>query len=298
MEKKKNTIIDRCKRDIDGFAKMYDHLEQKVVLGGLSESTLLNYGRCIARISEHFSCVPMVLEEEQINGYLYALKKENNRSNSYFKHTVYGLRYLFRMYDRDDKAVKLPPLKRDNQLPVVLSQEEVKRLLKHGKILKHRVLLSMIYSAGLRLKEVRSLEQRDVDFDRMQIHIRRTKYNKDRYVPLSPLLVKGLEKYYEAYHPSRWVFNGQSRGSMLSPKGVQWAMREAVKSSGITKPACVHTLRHSYATHLLESGMDLDTLSKLLGHAHLHTTMIYLHVARLDRTAKYSPFDLLYGSKV
>lgn len=107
-------------------------------------------------------------------------------------------------------------------------------------------------------------------------------------------MAKGIKKYYKAYHPMEWVFNGKSIGSPLSANGVQWPMREAVKKAGISKQASVHTLRHSYATHLLESGMDIDTLRKLLGHAHLTTTLIYLHVARLNRTPRYSPFDLLY----
>ena len=295
MEKNRKTIIERAKAEVEGFAQMYNALEQKVILGGLSESTLNNYGRCIARIAHHFNKLPILLEEEQINGYLYDLKRGKNPSNSFFKHTVYGLRYLFRMHEMSDKAIRLPGIKQNNSLPVVLSQKECKLLFKSGKILKHRVLLALIYSAGLRQKELRYLRQSDIDFDRMEIHIRKTKYNKDRYVPLSHLMVRGLKKYYAAYKPINWVFNGQQIGSQFSSRGVQWAMKQALKTSGIKKEASVHTLRHSYATHLMETGMDIDTLSKLLGHAHLTTTMIYLHVARLKNSARYSPFDLLYG---
>jgi site-specific recombinase XerD len=133
-----------------------------------------------------------------------------------------------------------------------------------------------------------------VDFDRMMIHIRQTKYNKDRYVPLSGLMVKGLKKYLEAYHPKVYLFNGKSVGSQLSAKGVQWPMKEALKISKIIKQASVHTLRHSYATHLLEFGMDVDTLRKLLGHSHLSTTLVYLHVARLSNSDQFSPFDKIY----
>ena len=261
MEKRKRgTIIDRAKVEVNGFTAMYARLEQKVVLGGLSSSTLHNYGRCIAKISLHFNRVAIHLEEEQINGYLFDLVKGDTPSKSFFKHTVYGLRYLFRIYDRDDKAIRLPSLKREAPLPVVLSKKECRKLFKCGKMLKHRVLLCLIYSAGLRQKEVRNLLQRDIDFDRMMIHIRKTKYRKERYVPLSPLMAKGLKKYYLAYKPNQYVFNGKDMGSPLSANGVQWAMREALKASGIKKQACVHTLRHSYATHLLEFGMDIDTV--------------------------------------
>lgn len=292
---KKSNMIQRARDQVSGFDQMWLKLEQSIIIGGHSPSTLINYGRCIAKIALHFNIVPIRLEEEQINGYLFHLKQGKNHSLSYFKHTVYGLRFLFKIYSLDDKAIKLPSIKKKRTLPVVLSQEEVRRLLRVPKLLKHRVLIGLIYSAGLRLKEVRHLRQSDIDFDRMQIHIRQTKYNKDRYVPLSPMIARGLKKYYYALKPIDWVFNGKSIGSQLSPKGVQWPVREAVKKAGITKQASVHTLRHSYATHLLESGMDIDTVSKLLGHAHLTTTLEYLHVARLQQTQRYSPLDLLYA---
>ncbi len=133
---------------------------------------------------------------------------------------MYGLRYLFRLYDREDRIIQLPSLKREHKLPVVLSQNECKQLFRSGRILKHRVLLCLIYSAGLRSKEARNLKITDVDFDRMMIHIRQTKYNKDRYVPLSPLMAKGLKKYLEAYRPKTYLFNGKEIGSPLSASTV------------------------------------------------------------------------------
>ncbi|MDB4539482.1 tyrosine-type recombinase/integrase, partial [Saprospiraceae bacterium] len=162
------------------------------------------------------------------------------------------------------------------------------------KILKHRILLCMVYSSGLRSKEVRELQISDVDMDRKMVHIRETKYNKDRYVPLSDKMIVGLKKYLKAYTPKKYLFNGKSRGSKYSAHGVQWAMRETVKRAGIKKNVTIHSLRHSYATHLLEYGMDVDTLRKLLGHKHLNTTLVYLHVARLGGSNLFSPFDKLY----
>lgn len=291
---KKPTLIERAQLQVTGFDVLWHRLEQAISLGGHSPSTLSNYGRCIAKIALHFKMLPTALEEEQINGYLFDLKKGQNHSLSYFKHTVYGLRFLFRIYELRDKAIKLPSLKKKHTLPVVLSVAEVKRLLSSPKLLKHRVLIGLIYSSGLRLKEVRNLKQSDIDFDRMSIHIRQTKYNKDRYVPLSKLMARGLKKYYQAIKPIDWVFNGKGIGSQLSAKGVQWPVREAIKRAGISKEASVHTLRHSYATHLLEQGLDIDTVSKLLGHAHLSTTIIYLHVARLSSTTRFSPLDRIY----
>lgn len=294
---KSSRIIDQAKNEVNGFVSMFERLEQKVMLGGLSNSTLLNYGRCIAKISLHFKSIPIHLDEEQINGYLQHLLLGHKPSRSYFKHTVYGLRFLFRMHDLEDRIIKLPTIKRDNKLPVVLSTQECKTLFAAGRILKHRILLCLIYSAGLRSKEVRNLRLTDVDFDRLTIHIRQTKYNKDRYLPLSPLLAIGLRKYIDAYNPKCFLFNGKDIASRLSAKGLQWIMRETLKLAGINKEATLHTLRHSYATHLLEYGMDIDTLRQLLGHEHLSTTLIYLHVARLQGSHRYSPFDKLYPTQ-
>jgi len=292
---KKSRLIDSAKTEVKGFSAMYAKLEQKVILGGLSQSTLTNYGRCIAKISLYFHQPAIDLEAEQIDGYLqFLLTSTNQPSRSYFKHTVYGLRYLYRLYDMEDRIIKLPSLKRSNKLPVVLSIKECKRLFKSGRILKHRVLLSLVYSAGLRSQEVRKLKWKDIDFDRKRIHIRQTKYNKDRYAPLSDKMIIGLLKYKEAYQPKNYVFNGKKHGDSLSPRGVQWAMKETLKASGIAKEATIHTLRHSFATHLLEMGMDLDTLRSVLGHAHLTTTMIYLHVARIGKSKVFSPFDRIY----
>lgn len=295
MEKiKSSRIIDLAKNQVKDFSAMFAKLEQIVLLGGLSNSTLLNYGRCIAKISLHFKTPAIHLEEEQINGYLQFLLTKAKPSKSYFKHTVYGLRYLFRIFDLEDRIIKLPMLKKSNKLPVVLSKQECKTLFHAGKILKHRIILCLVYSAGLRSKELRNLKSSDVDFNRLQIHIRQSKYNKDRYVPLIPLMVSGLKKYIDAYHPKVYLFNGKEIGTPLSARGVQWLTKQAVSKTNITKEITIHSLRHSYATHLLEYGMDIDTLSKLLGHAQLTTTLIYLHVARLKGSDRFSPFDLLY----
>lgn len=295
MKKRPNsTIIQKAKSQVRGFSAMYQRLEQKVALGGLSDSTLNNYGRCIAKISLHFMRPAIRLDEEQINGYLHELVMGEQPSKSYFKHTVYGLRFLFRSHEMDERAIRLPSLKKNAPLPVVLSTEECKMLFKSGRILKHRVMLSLIYSAGLRSQEVRNLRWSDLDFDRKVIHIRKTKYNKDRYVPLADVMIKGLKKYKKACHPKEFVFNGQQIGSKISQRGVQWAMKETLKRSGVKKLATVHSLRHSYATHLLEFGIDIDSLRKLLGHAHLSTTLVYLHVARLKGSNIFSPIDRIY----
>lgn len=193
--------------------------------------------------------------------------------------------------------VILPSIERPDKLPVVLSQQEVKLLIKTPKLIKHKVVLAMLYGCGLRCFELCNLELKDLDFDRKMLHIRQGKGRKDRYVPLSTLQIRGLEKYIAAEHPTRWCFNGYDKEGKVTPlsaRGVQWIVREARKYSGIQKEITTHSLRHSYATHLLEMGLDIISVKELLGHADIQTTLTYLHVAQLGRQKPFSPLDRLY----
>lgn len=199
-----------------------------------------------------------------------------------------------------EMQIILPSIERPKKLPVVLSHQEIKQLLKTPKLLKHRLVLAMLYGCGLRCFELRNLQLKDVDFDRKMVHIRQGKGRKDRYVPLSGLQIRGLKKYFSAENPITWCFNGNDRKgnpSQLSAMGVQWIVREARKRSGIQKGVTTHSLRHSYATHLLEMGLDIMSLKDLLGHADIQTTLIYLHVAQLGRKKPFSPLDGLYATQ-
>jgi len=246
----------------------------------------------------HFNCCPTDLEEDQVLDYLYHLKTGSRTpSSSYFKHTVYGLRLAYRVLNVPSKQVFLPKLKFPKKLPVVLSQQEVKQLLKAAHLLKHKLIIGLIYGCGLRRFELLNLQIKDADLDRHLLHIREGKGRKDRYVPLGDLLVKGLYKYIDNERPYHWLFNGRGDDGSLqqfSATGVQWAIREACKRTNIIKRVTSHVLRHTYATHLLEMGMDIMTLKDLLGHVDVHTTMLYLHVAQLDKPAAFSPLDKLY----
>ncbi len=288
--------MERAKIAVPGFDKVAKKLEQQVELRGQSKSTLTNYIRRIALISLHFGKLPEQIEQEEINEYLVSLARDpRSPSRSSFKHMVYGLRYYYRLLGLNDKAIALPSLKRDTKLPVILNRSELKELFSAPKLLKHRVVLSLIYSAGLRGREVINLKLSDIDFERKTIHIRQSKYKKDRIVPLSPAISKGLKKYLLAENPRYWFFNGKEIGSQYSVKGLSWVMREALKKTSINKDVSLHSLRHSYATHLLEEGVNIVTLKNLLGHVDITTTMIYLHVAQCEFTSPHSPFDTLYS---
>lgn len=225
------------------------------------------------------------------------LRDNQQPSFSYFKHTVYGLRLAYRLIGREDKAIRLPSIKRIKSLPLVLNRKEVKLLIGTPKWKKHRILIALIYSAGLRIREVSRLEQRDIDMERMTIHIRQSKYKKDRVVPLSEYMKKGLQDYYKQACPIKYVFNGKATGSPLSVRGIQYMFRQTLRKTSIQKPANVHTLRHSYATHLLEEGVDILTVRDMLGHEDVNTTLTYLHVAQFERSRAHSPLDSLYDWK-
>jgi len=239
------------------------------------------------------------LDEEQILDYLHNLKSQHKTpSDSFFKHTVYGLRYAYRISGMKEMRVVLPSIERPKKLPVVLSHNEVRQLLRSPKLLKHRLVLAMLYGCGLRSFELCNLQLKDLDLERMMLHIRQGKGRKDRYVPLCAMQVRGLRKYISAESPVTWCFNGNdSKGHpvALSTTGMGWILREARKHSGIQKEVTTHSLRHSYATHLLEMGLDIMSVKDLLGHADIQTTLIYLHVARSGRQRPFSPLERLYN---
>lgn len=289
------TLIQKAFLTVDGFDKVFIRLQQQVTLRGQSKSTLNNYIRRIAAICLHFGKLPQEITDDELTEYLTSLAlspKSPSRSN--FKHMVYGLRYYFRLMGDNKRAIALPSLKRDTRLPVILNQQELRQLFKAPALLKHRIVLSLIYSAGLRSQEVINLKISDIDFERKTIHIRQSKYKKDRIVPLSVYMEKGLKKYLAAENPHIWLFNGKEADGRYSVKGLSWVMREALKKTSIVKDVNLHSLRHSYATHLLEQGLNIVTVKDLLGHAEITTTMIYLHVAQCPLLKAHSPLDRLY----
>jgi integrase/recombinase XerD len=295
LRKKSLTMVEEAIRQVKGFKELYQQFEDKVLIFGNSSSALRNYARKVAEVCLHFDRLPRDISEKDLNKYLADLARQKQSPGlSNFKFTVYGLRHFYRLQGMNDRIVELPSIKAKKKLPVVLNYEECKALFKAPAQLKHRVLLALIYSAGLRVHEASRLRLSDIDSERMMIHIRQSKYNKDRYLPLSPLVLNGLQRYCNAYHPVDYLFNGSRRGTPITTEGIRYVVRESVKKCGFTKDICAHTLRHSYATHLLEFGMDIVSIKELLGHGRIETTMIYLHVAQSTRINLFSPIDRLY----
>lgn len=302
-ELREDKLLNQAKREVPEFEALLNRFERNISVLGKSQSTFENYARHVASISLYFGKIPTQLDPEQVQDYLYFVqKKSKTPSQSYFKHTVYGLRFLLKSEGLPYEFLRLPSIKHEKKLPVVLSKEEVWQMLQKAKLLKHKILIGLLYGCGLRCMEVRNVRIQDLDFDRKQLRVVQGKGKKDRYVPLSIHLIRGLKTYLEAEKPTDWIFNGQPLAnraggdfdSRYSQRGVQWAIKQASALAGIKKEVCVHTLRHSYATHLLEDGLDIVSLKNLLGHENIETTMEYLQIAQLASQKVFSPLDTLF----
>jgi len=217
-------MIEKAREAVDGFAGLYARTEQRLSLTGYSGSTSENYLRELARISLQFGTIPDNLAEEQINSYLQGLTNRFTKQQGTFKMAVWGLRYYFRKIKNQQTSISLPVIRHTKDLPVVLSQEECKRLFKADDDLRHRLMLITMYSAGLRVSELCRLKPCDIDSDRMRIHIKQSKNHKDRYVVLSTLLLQGLRKYFPLYKPEVYLFNGHTKGNPISHEGVRFIL--------------------------------------------------------------------------
>lgn len=257
--------------------------------------TITTYVAAVARFALHFQQSPQQLHAEHVRQYQLHLLGQH-ASWSQFNQAVAALRFLYAItLKRPNIVTMIPYGKKPKTLPAVLSTDEVARLFGAVSDPRHRLLLQTAYAAGLRVSEVVALRVSDIDSQRMLLHVHAAKGHKDRLVPLSALLLERLRDYWRRWRPRRWLFPGQAADRPLSIGQVQRICRQAVRAAGITKKASMHTLRHSYATHLLESGTDLATLQKLLGHNQLSTTLRYTHIQQPHLQQVRSPLDTLPG---
>ncbi len=288
------TLVQQAINKVTGFERLDKELERAINVSGKSRSTLTNYSRQLAHLALHYNQLPTELDQEQVLDYLHLVKSKGSPSATFFKFTVYGMRYACKLRGLPYKQFSLPSIDRSEKLPVVLNASEVKALLKACDLLKHRLIIGLCYGCGLRCSEVRSLTIADVDTERGMVHVRQGKGSKDRYLPMGTMLARGIKEYIAAEKPRKYLFEGHD-GDAFSQRGTQWAVAQAKKRSGIAKEVCVHTLRHTYATHLLEQGISILTIQDLLGHARIETTMVYLHIARPSAVVAFSPLDTLYN---
>ena len=280
---------------VEGLDKLLSSFTKRISISYSSSSTVNTYRRAVRDICLFHGCLPDGLESDQILDYLHYLK-DKELSWAKIKLDAAGIRYFFRemMYD-EQLASSIPYPKEEKSLPLVLSREELKKLFSAAQNPKHQVILRLIYGSGLRRNELIKLRIKDVETDdgKCRLRINKSKGGKDRYTVLSSKVLPELRAYYKACRPKEYLFNGQKKGQPMSHELLRYIMTKALERSGIQKEVSLHTLRHCFASHALEDGMNIRSLQQLLGHASLQSTMIYLHVSEVPLKGAFSPLDNL-----
>ena len=277
-------------------------LRQKMIramqLREFSPRTQEAYVAAVSGLAKYCKKSPDKIVQDEIENYLLNLRQELKRSASTCNVVISGLRFFYEHTIKDESVkLRLPPRKKTKCLPEVLSREDVNRVISSLANTKHRVILITAYSAGLRVSELVSLRQEHIDSSRMVIRVDQGKGKKDRYTILSHRLLKELRIYYKAYGPENWLFPAKNLIQHISTSSAQRIYYKAKKKAGITKGKGIHTLRHCFASHLLEAGYDVRRIQILMGHKSLSTTMAYLHVSRQGLGMVKSPFDFVDEEK-
>jgi site-specific recombinase XerD len=271
-----------------------EEMLQFMQLRNYSKRTINTYLSCIYCLSEYTSKAAENISREEVKEYLYHLIQSRKVSTSIINQIISAYKVLVTgVLEREWTPIKLPRPRIEKKLPVVFSKEEVLRIIDHTINLKHRSIIVLAYSSGLRLDEVRQVKLTDIDSSRMQIRVSKGKGNKTRYTLLSKQVLELLREYWRYYRPKYYLFEGRQKGEPMSQRTIQELFHQRMKAGGINKPASFHTLRHSFATHLLEQGVNLRIIQTLLGHASIRTTTIYTHLQNFDPSSIASPFDSL-----
>lgn len=272
---------------------LFETVRSEMLLRNYSRTTIKTYLSCIRSLVAYFRPHhPRELSNEDLRNYLTHLITVKQFRASSINQAINALRFLYvELYHRPMEVSDLPRPKRERRLPEVLSEEEVRRIFDSVENLKHKTILMLTYSAGLRVGEVVRLRLSDLDEERKLIHLHKAKGAKDRYTVLSPAFLSILAEYLQEYRPKEFLFEGHDRRRHYSERSVQHIFERAVAKAGIAKKVSVHTLRHSFATHLLEAGTDLRYIQELLGHSSSKTTEIYTHVSKRSIEKIVSPLD-------
>ncbi len=272
---------------------LFEVLRQELKLRNYSYKTLKAYRSCLRSFIRYFSPRhPRELTGEDVRKYLLYLIEEEGLTVGSINQVFNAIRFLYvELYKMPLLLYGIPRPLKEEKLPTILSEEEVMRILNVVHNLKHKTILMLIYSAGLRVGESVRLKISDIDSQRMLIHLRGAKERKDRYTLLSEAALEQLRAYYKVYKPKEYLFEGVSGRIHISERSVQHVFKRAAAAARIRKPVSVHSLRHSFATHLLESGVDLRYIQELLGHSRSETTEIYTHVSKRSLGKIVNPLD-------
>ncbi len=268
-------------------------LSKRMAVANRSSSSIRSYCRAIEKLWAMHECSPRLLEKDQLIDFLYHLQEEGLQWRT-IKLYVAGLRYYYQEVVGNVKlAQQIPYPKEKPSLPVILSREELQQVFEGSINYKHKVMFRLVYSAGLRRSELANLKLSDIETldGKMRIRINNSKGGKDRYTVLSSTILEELRIYFKMSKPKTYLFNGRVKGEPMSLGGIRHALVQAVKRSGLNKKVNMHILRHCFASHALEDGLNIKTLQYLLGHQSIKTTLIYLHVSEVPLYKAFSPLD-------
>lgn len=271
-------------------------MDDAMVLRGFALRTRETYLACVAALAKHYGRSPDGVDAGEVQAYLLHLINERKLAYASVNQAVCAFRFFYgKVLGQPERGFEIPMAKVPKRLPTILTRAEILRLFDAAPNLRGRTVLMTTYAAGLRVSEVCALEVADIESaaDRMCLKVRHGKGGKDRYTLLSPQLLAALRSYWQHCRPRRWLFPNRDGDGPMKDQTAQRIYWASCDRAGLDQAAGIHTLRHSFATHLLEAGVDLHTIQRLLGHGHISTTMRYLHLARHRLTATASPLDLL-----
>ena len=289
--KTKDSLLSQVPEDARDYV---NELMDMIIAKNYSDSTLKTYTNSFILLLRHFNYKsPQELTEREVVSFLSDLNTKVNSSSTlsgYINALKFYFKYVLGWRDTD---FKIPRPKKEKKLPIVLTEEQVMAIFSHVNNVKHKLVLMLIYSAGLRISEAINLTWKDINFEAHKIHIKGAKGKKDRVVMLAYVLVEKLKHYQEMYPSENFVFEGQIKGQPYTSTSIRSVMQRACKKAGIKEKATVHTLRHSFATHVLNSGTDIRFIQKVLGHSSIKTTTIYTHVSQPKYDKIKSPLDYM-----
>jgi integrase/recombinase XerD len=286
-------------------SRLRQRMTQDLQLAGLSDRTQDAYLRAVRQLADHFRTPPDRLTEPQLRDYFLHLKNDRHFASASLGIAYSGIKFFYsHTCPRDWPTLERLRVQREKRLPDVLSTDEVRQLIAAVRTRHNRIYFQTVYSLGLRLTEGLHLQVGDIDGARMMVHVHRGKGAKDRFVPLPTTTLKSLREYWATHRHRIWLFpaTGRDHGQAARADGpmerssVQGALRRVVRDLGFRKAISIHTLRHSYATHLLEAGVNLRLIQQYLGHSSLQTTMVYLHLTAASHEQARARIEELMGS--
>ncbi|MBL4649858.1 MAG: tyrosine-type recombinase/integrase [Aureispira sp.] len=284
----------KSEEEIPGLSTVLKRLKNRMLVGNLSPASIISYSRAISKLSVFHKRIPDDLDLDEIMDFLVHLKEVDELKWRTIKLYVAGLRYYYQeIVEEIELSGQIPYPKEKPSLPQIMSREELSQLFSGCLNLKHKVLFRLLYSSGLRRMELLNLKISDIETKdgKRRIRVNKGKGGKDRYTVLSEKVLDELRIYFKSCRPKGYLFNGQKKGSQMSKGALRHALNTAVKRSQLNRSVTPHILRHCFASHSLEEGMNIKTLQYLLGHQSIQTTLIYLHISEVPLSKAFSPLD-------